>query len=104
MPGSPLSLEERELISVALIEDRDIARAAICRQPGLERRHPTTIALEVMGNDGRRGHRPAIAQATADASLKRLRLLGWPSRDRYATRSLLSLRRAAPRIRCCGSR
>jgi len=41
MPGAPLSLPEREEISVALIEDPAVAWAVIARRVG---RHPTTIA------------------------------------------------------------
>jgi IS30 family transposase len=56
MPGSPLSLLEREEIGVALIKDQDVAWAVIGRRIG---RHPTTISREVMGRGGRKRYRPA---------------------------------------------
>lgn len=49
MPGAPLSLPEREEISLALIEDRDAPWALIARRVG---RHPTTIAREVTRHGG----------------------------------------------------
>ena len=93
MPGAPLSLEERELISVALIEDREVAWAVVCRRPGLVGRHPTTIAREVTGNGGRHGYRPAVAQAAAQAALKRPRVarlaVPGPVRDRVRDELML---------------
>lgn len=50
MPGAPLSLPEREEISVALIEDREMPWAVIAARVG---RHPTTIAREVTAAGGR---------------------------------------------------
>ena len=58
MPGTPLSLPEREEIAVALIEDRSTSWAEIARRV---RRHPTTIMREVEANGGRDRYRPAIA-------------------------------------------
>lgn len=62
MPGAPLSLPEREEISVALIEDRDVPWAVIARRVG---RHPTTISREVDANGGRDRYRPALAERRA---------------------------------------
>ncbi len=50
MPGAPLSLHEREEISVALIEDRAVPWAELGRRVG---RHPTTVLREVTANGGR---------------------------------------------------
>ena len=50
MPGAPLSLLEREEISLALIEDRSATWAEIARRVD---RHPTTVAREVGANVGR---------------------------------------------------
>ncbi len=50
MPGAPLSLHEREEISLALIEDRAMPWAELGRRVG---RHPTTILREVTANGGR---------------------------------------------------
>ncbi|MCC5951540.1 MAG: helix-turn-helix domain-containing protein [Acidimicrobiia bacterium] len=58
MPGAPLSLPEREEISVALIEDRLVPWAVIARRVG---RHPSTISREVNANGGRDRYRPALA-------------------------------------------
>jgi IS30 family transposase len=63
MPGSPLSLSEREEIAVALMEDRSTAWAEIARRLA---RHPTTVMREVLGNGGRECYRPAIAERSAD--------------------------------------
>ena len=46
MPGTPLSLPEREEIAVSLIEDRSTSWAEIARRV---RRHPTVSRLEVRG-------------------------------------------------------
>ena len=62
MPGTPLSLPEREEIAVALIEDRSTSWAEIARRV---RRHPTTIMREVEANGGRDRYRPAIAERRA---------------------------------------
>jgi IS30 family transposase len=43
MPGAPLSLLEREEISLALTEDHHVPWAVIGRRVG---RHPTTVARE----------------------------------------------------------
>jgi IS30 family transposase len=63
MPGAALSLPEREEISVALIENRDVAWAVIARRVG---RHPTTIAREVSGHGGRDWYRPVTADRHAE--------------------------------------
>jgi transposase, IS30 family len=63
MPGSPLSLPEREEIAVALIEDRSTPWAEIARRLA---RHPTTVMREVLGNGGRERYHPAIAARAAD--------------------------------------
>jgi transposase, IS30 family len=83
MPGVPLSLLEREEISVALIADREVAWAVIARRV---ERHPTTIAREVAANGGRHGYRPAVADRRAARCLarpkpRRLAEPGW-LRDR----------------------
>lgn len=62
MPGAPLSLPEREEISVALIEDRAMPWAEIGRRIG---RHPSTVMREVKANGGREGYRPALAERRA---------------------------------------
>jgi transposase, IS30 family len=70
MPGAPLSLPEREEISLALIEDRDVAWAVIGRRVA---RHPTTIRREVLSNRGRKHYRPALAERRAQQCLRRPR-------------------------------
>ena len=62
MPGTPLSLPEREEIAVALIEDRTTPWAVIARRIG---RHPTTVMREVAANGGRGHYRPALAERRA---------------------------------------
>ena len=75
MPGAPLSLPEREEISLALTLDREASWASIARRVG---RHPTTIAREVSGHGGRAKYRPAVADRSALRCRKR-------PRDRLAT-------------------
>lgn len=75
MPGAPLSLPEREEISLALTLDREASWASIARRVG---RHPTTIAREVTGHGGRAKYRPAVADRSALRCRKR-------PRDRLAT-------------------
>ncbi len=70
MPGAPLSLPEREEISVALIENPTVSWAYIARQVD---RHPTTIARDVVANGGRRRYRPSLADRAATAARKRPR-------------------------------
>ena len=70
MPGAPLSLPEREEISLALIEDRSMSWAEIGRRTG---RHPTTISREVMASGGRERYRPAVADKRATKGLCRPR-------------------------------
>jgi IS30 family transposase len=83
MPGAPLSLPEREEISVALIEDRSVSWAEIGRRT---RRHPTTISREVTDNGGRHHYRPALADGRAAKALCRARprrlAMPGPLRDR----------------------
>jgi len=62
MPGTPLSLLEREEIALALTEDRSTSWAEIARRV---RRHATTIMREVEANGGRARYRPAIAERRA---------------------------------------
>ena len=64
MPGAPLSLLEREEISLALTEDRDAPWATIARRV---HRHPTTVMREVERNGGRRGYRPAVAERRSES-------------------------------------
>lgn len=70
MPGAPLSLLEREEISLALIEDKSTPWAEIARRVC---RHPTTVAREVRANGGRIRYRPAAADRAATANLGRPR-------------------------------
>jgi IS30 family transposase len=90
MPGAPLSLLDREEISVALIEDQDVCWAVIGRRIG---RHPTTIAREVTANGGRAHYRPAVADRRAGTSRCRPRghRLGraGPLRDRVTAELVL---------------
>lgn len=85
MPGAPLSLPEREEISVALIEDREVTWAELGRRV---HRHPTTIAREVTVNGGRARYRPVTADRRAATELcrPRTRRLAVPGelRDRVA--------------------
>lgn len=82
----PLSLPEREEISVALIEDRAVPWAHIARRV---ERHPSTIAREVAANGGRSGYRPASAERTAQRARARPRprrlAAPGPLRDRVTT-------------------
>jgi len=70
MPGVPLSLPEREEISVALIEDRDASWASIGRRIS---RPPTTVMREVTRNGGRLKYRPATADKRAARCRRRPR-------------------------------
>ena len=70
MPGAPLSLPEREEISLALIEDRSTSWAEIARRV---HRHPTTVAREVAANGGRIRYRPTTADKSARTNLGRPR-------------------------------
>ena len=83
MPGAPLSLPEREEISVALIENRLVAWAVIARRID---RHASTISREVEANGGRQRYRPAVADRRAQRCLRRPKtsVLGQPGplRDR----------------------
>jgi IS30 family transposase len=69
MPGTPLSLPEREEISLALIEDCAIPWVVIGR--GI-RRSSTTVMREVEANGGRSRYRPALAERAADTECGRL--------------------------------
>jgi IS30 family transposase len=83
MPGAPLSLPEREEISVGLIGDPTIPRAELARRVD---RHPTTVMREVQRHGGRDRNRPASAQQASDTHRLRARprLLAMPGalRDR----------------------
>ena len=70
MPGAPLSLPEREEISVALIENPATPWAEIARR--IER-HPTTVSREVEDRGGRHHYRPATAQRRAERDRSRAR-------------------------------
>lgn len=70
MPGAPLSLSEREEISVALIGNRAVPWAVVGRRLG---RHPTTISREVGANGGRHRYRPAVAELRSQRCLRRPR-------------------------------
>ncbi len=70
MPGSPLSLPEREEIAVALIENRSMSWAEVGRRVG---RHPATVAREVEVNGGRDRYRPAVADRRAESKRCRFR-------------------------------
>jgi IS30 family transposase len=78
MPGTPLSSRDRDEISHALIEDREMSWAEIGRRIG---RHATTIMREVDANGGRGGYRPAAAQRRAHRCRRRprARVLAEPS-------------------------
>ena len=83
MPGSALSLPEREEIGRALTLDPTVSWATLADRID---RHPTTIAREVDRNGGRDRYRPAVAdrQASQRARRPRQRLLQTPGglRDR----------------------
>jgi len=83
MPGAPLSLPEREEISLALTMNPTVSWAHLARRLG---RHPTTISRDVIANGGRGGYRPALAERAATKARKRprQRLLARPGplRDR----------------------
>jgi IS30 family transposase len=83
MPGAPLSLLEREEISLALIEEQTVPWAVIGRRIG---RHPTSVMREVSSNGGRDRYRPAMAERRAERERyrprpRRLEAAG-PLRDR----------------------
>ncbi len=97
MPGAPLSLPERDEISVALIEDRDVAWVVIGRRIG---RHPTTIAREVVAHGGRLGYRPATAdrRAADNRSRPRQRCLAVPGEVRTRVTAELRVGRSPEAI------
>ena len=70
MPGTPLSLPEREEISLALIEDCAIPWVVIGREI---RRSSTTVMREVEANGGRSRYRPALAERAAERARRRVR-------------------------------
>ncbi len=86
MPGAALSVHERDEISVALCENREMPWAQIARRVG---RHPTTVMREVARNGGRRSYRPATADKRAERYRRRPRQLclavPGPLRDRINT-------------------
>lgn len=97
MPGAPLSLPEREEISVALIEDRDASWASIARRVG---RPPSTVMREVMRNGGRDSYRPAMADKRAQRCRRRprQRVLARPGWLRDRVTSELALGRSPEAI------
>lgn len=70
MAQAPLTLHERDEISVALISNPDESWAVIGRSLD---RHPTTIMREVERNGKRKGYRPAAADRRAQKELHRRR-------------------------------
>ena len=90
MPGAPLSLLEREEISLALTEDHHVPWAVIGRRVG---RHPTTVAREVTAGGGRSKYRPASAHRRAERDRGRPRscrlATPGPVRDRVTGELLL---------------
>lgn len=97
MPGAPLSLVEREEISVALISDPALPWAGIARRVG---RHPTTISREVAAHGGRDRYRPATAHRAAGKarSRPRPRCLAQPGRLRDRVTAELRLGRSPEAI------
>jgi IS30 family transposase len=97
MPGSPLSLPEREEISVALIEDSSTPWAEIGRRIG---RHPTCVAREVEANGDRGSYRPAVAERRSERKRRRSRprLLEVPGGLRDRVTSELRLGRSPEAI------
>jgi hypothetical protein len=93
MPGSPLSLPEREEIAIALIEDPTTPWARIGRRVG---RHPTTIAREVAANGGRSRYRPSLADRRVEGRRcrPRQRRLELPGALRDRVRAQLGLGRS----------
>jgi transposase, IS30 family len=89
----PLSLFEREEISVALIEDREVSWAVISRRVG---RCATTIAREVELAGGRSRYRPAVAHehAAKRRARPRERLLSAPGSVRERVTAELRLGRS----------
>jgi len=93
MPGSPLSSRDRDEISVALIECRDMSWAEIGRRID---RHPTTVMREVDANGGRGTYRPSAAQRRAGRCRRRsrVRLLAEPGELRTRIQAELKLGRS----------
>jgi IS30 family transposase len=93
MPGSPLSSRDRDEISVALIENRDVSWAEIGRRV---ERHPTTIMREVEVNGGRTKYRPAEAQRRSSRCRRRRRsrFLAEPGEVRTRIQAELKLGRS----------
>ena len=83
MAHSPLTLHERDEISIALVTNPDESWAEIGR---LINRHPTTVSREVKANGDRSHYRPAGANDRARTNLRRKRArhlsLPGPLRDR----------------------
>lgn len=69
MPGTPLSLHEREEIAAALIENGSRCWAEIARRFG---RHLTTAMREVEASGGRGDYRPAVADRGVERCPSRL--------------------------------
>jgi IS30 family transposase len=77
MPGAPLSLPEREEISLALIQDRSVSWVEIGRRTN---RHPMTISRGVKGSGGRERYLPVVVdkRATKEPCRSRARRLAVP--------------------------
>lgn len=98
MPGTPLSSRDRDEISVALIENRDVSWADIGRRV---ERHPTTIMREVGANGDRSAYRPGAGDRCADRCRHRQRThrLAEPSELRTRLQNELKLGRSPVAIR-----
>jgi IS30 family transposase len=65
MPGTPLSLRERNDIAEMLRDDPEVSWAHMAREIGCS---PATVAREVNRNSGREQYRPASADRAAHAA------------------------------------
>jgi transposase, IS30 family len=90
MPGAPLSLSDREEISVALIQDPRVSWAEIGRRIS---RHPTTVMREVEAHGGRGKYRPATADRRAEKARRRPRARRLERDDALARRVIAELQR-----------
>jgi transposase, IS30 family len=93
MPGTPLSLHDRDEIHHALCEKPKVCWAQIAQSID---RHPTTIMREVTGNGGRAKYRAAAAQRRADRCRRRprVRRLAAPGELRSRVQAELRLGRS----------
>lgn len=85
-----LSLLEREEISRALVEDPRVRWSTIAERLG---RHPTTIAREVTGNEGRDCYRAVSAHARAARQRQRPKVCRFDADRALRDRVTLELRR-----------